>query len=833
MQNNFTDSAKRAIDQAFEASKALSHGYTGTAHIIIGLLSVDGVAKQVLEEQGVTAERMINITRQLVDPGVLVIRSPLTLTPRVKNALQNAESIAAEMGCDSTGTEQILLAVIEDKDSVGVRLLITLGVDLKKIYTDVYEALGFSGNRAIADYRNRHSKGPDTGNAPNLTRFSRDLNKAAAEGKLDPVIGRDKEIKRVIEILCRRTKNNPCLLGEPGVGKTAVAEGLAELINAGMVPLSMKGKRVLALDMSGMVAGTKYRGEFEERIKNVIKEASADKNVLLFIDELHTIIGAGGAEGSLDASNILKPVLARGELQIIGATTNNEYRKRIEKDAALERRFQPVMIEEPDEEQSVRILMGLRDRYEGFHNVKITDEAIEAAVKLSSRYISDRFLPDKAIDVMDEACAHVRLSSYISTPEIGSIEEKITLLEREKIDALKSEDYDRASNAKKEQEKLGAEIKKLKEKTDKKNNEVSVGADEIAEVVAGWTKIPVTRLKQTENEKLRNLEKVLHERIIGQDEAVAAVAKAIRRGRIGINDPEKPIGSFLFLGPTGVGKTELSKALAEAMFGSEDNIIRVDMSEYMEKESVSKMIGSPPGYIGYDEGGQLAEKVRKNPYSVLLFDEIEKAHPDVFNILLQVLDDGRITDSKGRTVSFKNTIIIMTSNAGAKQIIQPKKLGFAAQEDVKADYDRMKESVMDELKRMMKPEFLNRIDEIIVFHPLTDENLRDIVKIMTRDLTKRIKDQTGLEVKFSAAAIKHLAEAGSDRTYGARPLKRKIQDEIEDPLADAFLDGELAGTGKVLIGYKNDKITIAPGEEKVPSKGAGKHKKATQYTEMR
>ncbi len=810
MQNRLTESARSAMNAAFEASKTLSHGYTGTAHVLIGLLSVEGVARQVLEENGISAERMINITRQLVDPGVLMIKSPLTLTPRVKTALQNADMIAARMGCEQTGTEQILLALIEDKEAVGVKLLVTLGANLQKVYDDVYAALGLSERKAKADYQERHAKNTGKKGTPNLEKYARDLTAAAGEGKLDPVIGRDDEIKRVIQILSRRTKNNPCLLGEPGVGKTAVAEGLAQLIQNGSVPPLMQGKRVMALDMSGLVAGTKFRGEFEERIKNVINEASADSSVLLFIDELHTIIGAGGAEGSLDASNILKPVLARGEIQIIGATTSEEYRKHIEKDAALERRFQSVIIEEPSEEDSVVILKGLRDRYEEHHRVTITDEAVDAAVKLSARYISDRFLPDKAIDVMDEACSHVRLASYISTPEVGKLEEEITALEVKKVNYIKDEEYDKASKTKKEQEKCRKQLEKIKEKESKKESDkgLVVGADDIAEVVSGWTKIPVTKIVQTENEKLRNLEKILHKRVIGQDEAVNAVARAIRRGRVGLNDPNKPVGSFLFLGPTGVGKTELSKALADAMFGSEDAMIRVDMSEYMEKESVSKMIGSPPGYVGYDEGGQLSEKVRKNPYSVILFDEIEKAHPDVFNVLLQVLDDGRITDSQGRTVNFKNTIIIMTSNAGAKQIVKPKKLGFMTVEDNENDYNRMKESVMEEVKRMMKPEFLNRIDEVIVFHPLLEADLRDIVKIMTGKLAKRAADEVNLKLKFSAAAISHLAKTGTDSNYGARPLRRNIQQEVEDALADALLSGAVKSGDTVNVGLKNDKIEI-------------------------
>ena len=811
MQNNFTRNAKEAMDQAVEASKMLNHGYTGTAHVIIGLLSVDGVARQVLEENGITAERMIGITRQLVDPGILVLRSTIPITPRVKAALQNAGAIAEHLQAEAIGTEHILLALIEDRESVGTKLLNSLGANIQKIYLDIYAALGINANDARNDFRARHGgQGSSRGRTPFLDKFARDLTEAASQGKLDPVVGREKEITRVVEILSRRTKNNPCLTGEPGVGKTAIAEGLAELIVKGRVPSTVQGKRVMMLDMSGIVAGTKYRGEFEERIKGVINEASANKDVLLFIDELHTIIGAGGAEGSLDASNILKPVLARGEIQIIGATTSEEYRKYVEKDAALERRFQPVLIEEPTEEQSVEILRGLRDKYEAHHKVHITDEALEAAVKLSARYISDRFLPDKAIDVMDEACAHVRLSEYKGTPEVAKLESEVTKLEEEKLQAIKNEDFEEAGEAKKKQAEVNAKLEKLKvSEADKaESSGLTVDENAVADVVANWTKIPVTKIVQGESERLRNLESELHERVIGQDEAVTAVAKAIRRSRVGLNDPSKPIGSFLFLGPTGVGKTELSKALAESMFGSEDAMIRVDMSEYMEKHSVSKMIGSPPGYVGFDEGGQLSDRVRKNPYCVLLFDEIEKAHPDVFNVLLQVLDDGMITDSQGRTVNFKNTVIIMTSNAGAREIISPKKLGFATSDDKDADYKRMKDNVMGEVKRIFKPEFLNRIDEVLVFHQLTEEDLAKIVRILTDKVAKRVNDEMEIKLTFTDEAIAHLAKAGKDTNYGARPLKRKIQEEVEDLLADKVLGGEVVNGSEVTVGVDEDKIVI-------------------------
>ena len=679
------------------------------------------------------------------------------------------------------------------------------------MYIDILTALGLDISQARNDYANYKNSGNSSkSQTPTLDLYSRDLTEYAKTGKLDPVIGREAEVQRVIQILSRRTKNNPCIIGEPGVGKTAIAEALAERIAEGRVPDTIRGKRVVTLDMSGMVAGSKYRGEFEERIKKVIDEVVKNGNVLLFIDEIHTIIGAGGAEGSLDASNILKPSLARGELQVIGATTREEYRKRIEKDAALERRFQPVVIEEPSEEESILILKGLREKYEDHHKVRITDEALEAAVKLSARYINDRYLPDKAVDLMDEAASKARLSVFNTKPESRTIEKRIAELEEQKEEAIKNEAYDVASSLKREQTKLKQKFAELKlaEEQKKQQKTIVVGEDEIAGVVADWTRIPVNKLKQSESDRLMKLENVLHERVVGQDEAVKAVSKAIRRGRVGFNAQGRPIGSFLFLGPTGVGKTELSKALAEAVFGNEASMIRVDMSEYMEKHSVSKMIGSPPGYVGHEEGGQLSEKVRKNPYSVILFDEIEKAHPDVFNVLLQVLDDGRITDSQGRLVSFKNTIIIMTSNAGAQKIITPKKLGFKAEENKEADYQLMKDGVMAEVKRIFKPEFLNRIDETIVFHTLSEEELKKIVKIMVKDLAERAKEQMGLKLKFTETAIKHLAKIDKEANYGARPLARKIKTEVEDLLATEVLLGHIKHGNEVKIGCKEGKIEL-------------------------
>lgn len=808
MQDRFTQSAIDAVNIADKTALSLSHNYVGSEHLLAGLLSVDGVAKKVLEENGVNYEKFMDLVEKLANQGTTTIKNIETMTPRAKRIIGFASEEASRFGSNKIGTEHILMAILRETDCIAVRLLITMGINLQKVFIDILLALGFDINRAKAEFANGRAKVKTE--TPTLDQFSRDLTALAKAGKLDPVIGREAEVSRVIQILSRRTKNNPCLIGEPGVGKTAIAEGLAERIVEGNVPDTIKGKRVVTLDMSSMVAGSKYRGEFEERIKRVIEEVRRSSNVLLFIDEIHTIIGAGGAEGALDASNILKPSMARGEIQILGATTREEYRKRIEKDAAFERRFQPVVVEEPTEDQTIEILKGLRERYEDHHKVHITDEAIEAAVKLATRYISDRFLPDKAIDLMDEAASKVRLSVFTDNSESREIETKISELEAEKEEAIKMEEYDRAASVKKEQVKLKQKLEaiRLTEEKNQAKYELSVGFDEIASVVSGWTKIPVNKLREEESERLIKLESTLHERVVGQEEAVTAVAKAIRRGRVGLNDENKPIGSFLFLGPTGVGKTELSKALSEAIFGSEDSMIRVDMSEYMEKHSVSKMIGSPPGYVGHDDGGQLSEKVRRNPYSVILFDEIEKAHYDVFNILLQVLDDGRITDSQGRTVSFKNAIIIMTSNAGAERIITPKKLGFSADDNPDADYQLMKTGVMEEVKRLFKPEFLNRIDETIVFHTLTPENLREIVKIMTKALSERALRQMGIRLKFTDAVITYLADNKKDAQYGARPLARKIKTEIEDLLATEILLGNVKRDSEVKVGIKEGKIYI-------------------------
>ena len=761
----YTPQAKEALSLAVGMAESLNHGYVGTEHLLIGLLQEGtGVAARVLEENGVEESKVVELVSQLISPNTSVqMAENAAYTPRARRVIENSYREAVRFKAAQIGTEHILIAILREGDCVASRLLNTMGISVQKLYIDLLAAMGEDAP-SIKDEMQRGNSGKRGSSTPALDSYSRNLTQMALDGKLDPVIGREHEIQRVIQILSRRTKNNPCLIGEPGVGKTAVVEGLAQRIAAGDVPDTIADKRVMTLDLSGMVAGSKYRGEFEERIKKVIAEVVEAKDVLLFIDEIHTIIGAGGAEGALDASNILKPSLARGELQLIGATTINEYRKYIEKDSALERRFQPVTVDEPSEEESIAILKGLRSRYEEHHRVEITDDALEAAVKLSSRYINDRFLPDKAIDLIDEAASKVRLSNYTKPSKIKDYEAQIDDLEEEKESAIRDEAYEKAGDIKKKQEKLKEKIRLTLEKweKEKETRKLVVGENEVADVVAGWTKIPVKKLAQEESERLKNLEGILHERVVGQEEAVTAVSKAIRRGRIGLKDPKRPIGSFLFLGPTGVGKTELSKALAEAMFGTESALIRVDMSEYMEKHSVSKMIGSPPGYVGYEEGGQLSEKVRRNPYSVILFDEIEKAHPDVFNILLQVLDDGHITDAQGRKIDFKNTIIIMTSNAGAENIIAPKRLGFGVATDAKADHEFMKGRVMEEVKRLFKPEFLNRIDEIIVFHQLTKEHMKGIADIMLRGIEKRSKEQLGITLTVNEAAKDLLIDKGYD-----------------------------------------------------------------------
>ena len=809
MQSQFTDKAQNALAQASRCARSLKQGYIGTEHILVGLLKEDtGVAAKVLADNGVETGQVMDMIRDLIafENGVAV-KDREGYSPRAARILEEAHHQAARFGQKQTGTEHLLLALIKEGENVAVRLLNTLGANVQKIYVDTLIAIGQDGNLYKEDLG---KKGDRKAKQSTLEQYSRDLTALAREGKLDPVVGRDEEIRRVIQILSRRTKNNPCLVGEPGVGKTAVVEGLATRIVAGDVPFTVQNKRVLTLDLSGMVAGSKYRGEFEERIKKVLKEVTEDGNIILFLDELHTIIGAGGAEGAIDASNIMKPSLARGEIQLIGATTIAEYRKYIEKDAALERRFQPVTVEEPTEEEAVRILEGIKGKYEAHHHVTITPEAVEAAVRLSSRYINDRNLPDKAIDLIDEAAASARLHAMDAPDKAKEISDKIRELDWEMEKAIRVEAFAQMAEIKKKQDALVKKQERLLKKREKREEEntLSIGENEIAEVVAQWTKIPVQKLAEKESERLLKLEKTLHKRVIGQEEAVIAVAKAIRRGRVGLKDPNRPIGSFLFLGPTGVGKTELSKALAEAMFGSEDAMIRVDMSEYMEGHSVSKMIGSPPGYVGFEEGGQLSEKVRRNPYSVVLFDEIEKAHPDVFNVLLQVLDDGHITDSKGRKVSFKNTVLIMTSNAGAQRIVDPKNLGFATEKSETKDYEKMKSNVMEEVKRSFKPEFINRIDDIIVFHQLNNENMKEIVNLLASNLYKRCEDQLGIHLTITAALKEHLVKKYADNKMGARPLKRAIQSVVEDALAEEILLKKVVPGDKVSAGFKNGKVVF-------------------------
>ena len=809
MQSQFTDKAQNALAQASRCARSLKQGYIGTEHILVGLLKEDtGVAAKVLADNGVETGQVMDMIRDLIafENGVAV-KDREGYSPRAARILEEAHHQAARFGQKQTGTEHLLLALIKEGENVAVRLLNTLGANVQKIYVDTLIAIGQDGNLYKEDLGKR---GERKAKQSTLEQYSRDLTALAREGKLDPVVGRNEEIRRVIQILSRRTKNNPCLVGEPGVGKTAVVEGLATRIVAGDVPFTVQNKRVLTLDLSGMVAGSKYRGEFEERIKKVLKEVTEDGNIILFLDELHTIIGAGGAEGAIDASNIMKPSLARGEIQLIGATTIAEYRKYIEKDAALERRFQPVTVEEPTEEEAVRILEGIKGKYEAHHHVTITPEAVEAAVRLSSRYINDRNLPDKAIDLIDEAAASARLHAMDAPDKAKEISDKIRELDWEMEKAIRVEAFAQMAEIKKKQDALVKKQERLLKKREKREEEntLSIGENEIAEVVAQWTKIPVQKLAEKESERLLKLEKTLHKRVIGQEEAVTAVAKAIRRGRVGLKDPNRPIGSFLFLGPTGVGKTELSKALAEAMFGSEDAMIRVDMSEYMEGHSVSKMIGSPPGYVGFEEGGQLSEKVRRNPYSVVLFDEIEKAHPDVFNVLLQVLDDGHITDSKGRKVSFKNTVLIMTSNAGAQRIVDPKNLGFATEKSETKDYEKMKSNVMEEVKRSFKPEFINRIDGIIVFHQLNNENMKEIVNLLASNLYKRCEDQLGIHLTITAALKEHLVSKYADNKMGARPLKRAIQSVVEDALAEEILQKKVVPGDKVSAGFKDGKVVF-------------------------
>ena len=815
MADYFSEQAQEALEYAHRAAEELHNSYIGTEHLLLGLVRQgSGVAGQVLIANEATEKRVLKLMdKMLASVERVKLAEEPKYTPMSRRVLEYSKAAAERFQAPQVGTEHILLAILKEKNCVASKLLYTMGVNIQKLYVDLMHAMGEKHSPEDMPQQTQGS-GVVSGSAqptPTLDQYSRDLTEFARQGKLDPVIGRSVEMQRVMQILSRRTKNNPCLIGEPGVGKTAVVEGLAQLIVSGEVPETLADKRLVTLDLSGMIAGSKYRGEFEERIKKVLQEVMQAGNVLLFIDEIHTIIGAGSAEGTMDASNILKPSLARGELQLIGATTIEEYRKHIEKDAALERRFQPITVDEPSEDESVRILEGLRPRYEAHHKVSITDTAIKEAVQLSARYISDRFLPDKAIDLIDEAASRLRLADYAEPAEIKKLSEEITKLESQKEEAVRAEEFERAGQLKKKQEKKEEKIAKIKEEWIKarRDKKLVVGENEVADVVSLWTRIPVKKLTEEENERLKKLESVLHERVIGQDEAVSAVSRAIRRGRVGLKDPHRPIGSFLFLGPTGVGKTELSKALAEAMFGTEQALIRVDMSEYMEKHSVSKIVGSPPGYVGYEEGGQLSEKVRRNPYSVILFDEIEKAHPDVFNILLQVLDDGHITDSQGRKIDFKNTVLIMTSNAGASRIVSPKTLGFAARENKETDYKNMKDGVMDEVRRLFKPEFLNRSDEIVVCHQLDRDNMKQIVDILLGNIEKRSESQMEIKLSFDDAAREFLIEKGYDPKYGARPLRRAIQNELEDKLAEAMLDDKVKAGDEVLVTCP----TVPEGEE--------------------
>ena len=800
---NYTTQAQEVLKLAAESAKLMQHPYIGTEHLLIGLSKIySGVAGQVLDMNGVKEEDMLKIMNELVTPpeDMEISGKPME-SPRLQFILEEAAGEAQHLKAKEVGTEHLLLAVLNDADCVASRILQTLNVNMQKLYQDIMLAVGADINEYMSDLQGEgRKKGV-------LEQFGTDLTEQAAEGKLDPVIGREQEIGRLMQILSRRTKNNPCLVGEPGVGKTAVIEGLAQRISGGLVPEGMKEKKIFTMDLASMIAGSKYRGEFEERMKKLIQEVKAAGNVILFLDEVHTIIGAGGAEGAMDASNILKPSLARSEIQLIGATTIGEYRKYIEKDAALERRFQPVTVEEPTKEQCLEILEGLRSRYENHHHVTVEQEALESAVALSVRYVNDRFLPDKAIDVLDEACSKVSLRGFKVPDSIEELEQVIDNLKVQKEEAIREGNMTEASTLHKEQIAAEKKLDQARNRFQKKNKDrqVTVTEEDIAAVVSEWTKIPVQKLAESESERLRKLEKTLHKRVIGQDEAVTAVAKAVRRGRVGLKDPNRPIGSFLFLGPTGVGKTELSKALAEALFGDENAMIRVDMSEYMEKHSVSKMIGSPPGYVGHDDGGQLSEQVRRHPYSVVLFDEIEKAHPDVFNILLQVLDDGHITDSQGRKVDFRNTVIIMTSNAGAQAIIDPKRLGFVTKEDKGADYKRMKSNVMNEIKLVFRPEFLNRIDEIIVFHSLGSDEMKKITGLMCKEITKRAKEQLNITLTIRDSVKKHIVETGTNQKYGARPLRRAIQNQLEDALADAILSGEIKSGDHVEAGlYKKE-----------------------------
>ncbi len=813
MQIKFTQQAHHAISNAEKAAKKLNHHYVGTEHLLLGLRQeFASVAGQVLAGHGVDEEKLLKLMDELVAPNKKTEkRQKPKESPRFQYILEDSAREAAHFHMDIVGTEHILVAIIRDLDCVAAKMLITLNVSLQKMMQDIFVAAGIDPKA----YQDELQDGL-RGNGGAVEQFCKDLTAEAEEGKLDPIIGREEEIFRLMQVLSRRTKNNPCLVGEPGVGKTAILEGLAQRIASGIVPETMKRKRIYTLDLPGLIAGSKYRGEFEERMKGLISEVEADGDIILFLDELHTMIGAGGAEGAIDASSILKPALARGELQLIGATTIAEYRKYIEKDAALERRFQPITVEKPSKEQCLDILKGIQPKYEAHHKVKLTEEALKAAVELSERYITDRNLPDKAIDVLDEACAHVSLTGYKVPAHLTEMEDEKKQLGLQKERVIKEGDFEEASKIQKKQQELEKKIESTRKRFDKKmassNPEVSV--EDIAAIVSSWSKIPVQKLQQSDTQRLNNLEKELHHRVVGQDEAVNAVARAVKRGRVGLKDPKRPIGSFLFLGPTGVGKTELSKALAEALFGKEEAMIRVDMSEYMEKHSVSKMIGSPPGYVGHEEGGQLSDKVRTQPYSVILFDEIEKAHPDVFNILLQVLDDGHITDSQGRKVDFSNTVIIMTSNAGAKSIIDPKKLGFATKEDPQSDYKKMKQNVMDEVKMIFRPEFLNRIDEVIVFHALEKKDMKQIVTLLCKEFTARVKRQLNISLTIRDSAKDLIVEKGTDAKYGARPLRRAMQTELEDKLAEAILNGDIQSGDMVAVGVSKNSIKVERKETK-------------------
>ncbi len=808
----FTSRAKEAIEHAQEEAISLGHNYVGSEHILYGLIKEgSGVASRILTNQGITDENVENKIIEMIGKEVITSNETLGFTPRSKRVIENSFIEAKKLGYDYIGTEHLLMGILREGDSIAVRILIELDADLPRIYNEIINVINETED--ISQEKGTNKGGKSSFNStPTLNQFGEDLTKKAVDGKLDPVIGRNEEIQRVIQILSRRTKNNPCLIGEPGVGKTAIVEGLALKINNGDVPEILKNKRVVSLDISGMVAGAKYRGDFEERIKKALGEVKKAGDVILFIDEIHTIVGAGSAEGAIDAANILKPMLARGELQLIGATTIEEYRKYIEKDTALERRFSPVTVNEPNMKDTITILKGIRDKYEAHHNVKITDEAIDAAVNLSVRYINDRYLPDKAIDLIDEASSKARLKTYTEPDSLKQMHEEIDNITKDKEEAVRNQKFEKAAKLRDQEKALKEKFEQEEKKWKNKNTKtmVTITEENIADVISLWTGIPAKKITEDENTRLRNLEKGLHERVIGQNEAVEAVSKAIRRGRVGLKDPSRPIGSFLFLGPTGVGKTELSKALAESLFGDENSLIRIDMSEYMEPHSISKLIGSPPGYVGFEEGGQLTEKIRRKPYSVILFDEIEKAHPDVMNMLLQILDDGRLTDSNGRTVNFKNTVIIMTSNVGARLITDKKSLGFSQADeksDEQKDYEATKKEVMAELKREFRPEFLNRIDEIIVFHKLNDDEIDKIIDIMLKEVKKRLSSQK-YEIEFTPEVKKLISSKGIDKNFGARPLRRTIQNLVEDKIAEAILDGIVQKGKEAVVDVENEEIKI-------------------------